>query len=281
MEHSDFMEIVSKRKKVIWIALLLFLAVATIVTFKEPLKYSAVSRLQIIENNGTNNPIDPYVAAKNNAYITDLLARVTTSGAFYQEVTKSGFDYDQSYFTGNSTEQLVKWKGTAEVQSTGDSGILNITIYHANKAQAVLLNKAVSTTLKEKNGQFHSSGSKIELRILDEPIVSRFPVKPNVLLNYGLAVVLGISFGLFYIYVFSYPIDKYVSKAKLHRRATDLRRASDYQPVINQQNQQIYNTQPKVYSEPVQPASNNQSISQPRPADKPAVGQGNMKNLLG
>jgi len=44
---------------------------------------------------------------------------------------------------------------------------------------------------------FLSAGEKVDVRIIDQPVTTTWPVRPNLFLNFGLAIVLGLGFGLF------------------------------------------------------------------------------------
>lgn len=163
----------------------------------------------IVQNFGTNAPPDPYVVAQANKYLTGVLTQVISSNAFYEQTLASGFNFDRTFFSGDAASQLNQWQKSVEAYAADDTGIIDIRVYHPDKYQAEQLAQAVVYTLKEKHALYHSSGDKVSLKVLDQPRVSDYPVRPNLMLTFGSALLLGFAFGLFYIYVFSYSTESF------------------------------------------------------------------------
>ena len=67
--------------------------------------------------------------------------------------------------------------------------------------------RAINYNLITKNNYYHGLGDKVTLKVIDEPLVSNWPAKPNLPLNFGLAIVLGVLIGLAQIYVVSVNSD--------------------------------------------------------------------------
>lgn len=205
MEINDFFKLIGKRKQTILAIVLLFVFIATILTLVQPLKYESKSKLLVLQNFGEN--FDPYSAAKSNEYLSNLLARITTSEIFFEEMLNSGFNVDRGYFSDRADKKLKIWDTTIVARAVNDSGIISVNIYHTDKYQTEQIARAVNYVLKTKNSQFYTGGSNVNIKVIDEPIVSKWPVKPNAPMNIGFAIVLGLISGLFYIYIL--PNEKY------------------------------------------------------------------------
>ena len=299
MELGQFILIVKKRKKVLFFAVLLFLAATAIITFRSPLEYRAGARLLIVQNYGANTPLDPYVVAQANKYLTGVLTQVVSSNAFYEQTIGSGFNFDKEFFSGELGAQLAKWEHAVEAFAADDSGIIEIRAYHPDKYQAEQLAQAVVYTLKEKHALYHSSGEKVSLKVIDQPLVSNYPVRPDLLLTFGSSLLLGFVFGLFYIYIFSYPLEKYLPQNQSYQPQTPIK---NLQPIEPFEPEPIYRPASSA-GKPVLPADGspvrqtqgyeaesqreNQSrldFLPPKPAQPSpdqAIGRGDMRNVLG
>ena len=217
MELGQFILIVKKRKKILFFAVLLFLAAAAVITFRSSLDYRAGGRLLVVQNYGNNTPLDPYVVAQANKYLTGVLVQVVSSNAFFEQVMAGGFNFDKTYFDGDQAARSAKWQRTVEAFAVEDSGIIDVRAYHPDRYQAEQIAQAVIYALKENHALYHSSGNKVSLKVLDQPLVSNYPVRPDLFLTFGSALLLGFAFGLFYIYIFSYPLEKYLSPSQYRR----------------------------------------------------------------
>lgn len=200
MEVKQFLFTVNRKKGAIFLIIVIFLVTTAIFTFSQPLKYEANSKLLLVQNFGS--AVDPYTASKSNEYLSDILASVTTSDYFFRDVMNAGFNIDQSYFPERADKKIKMWQKTVSAKSINDTGIIAISVYHPDKYQLEQIARAVNYVLKTKNSQYHGGGDRVSVKTIDEPIISNWPTKPNVFLNFGLAMILGLVFGLNYVYLF-------------------------------------------------------------------------------
>ncbi len=208
MDLKQFFTLISRKKQTIFSLVLIFLLLAVILTVVQPFRYGSSSQLLVIQNFGPN--IDPYTASKSNEYLSNILARVISSNSFYNNVMGSGFNIDKNYFSGTIKDQMKTWQETVSAKAVNDSGIISLSVFHKDKIQAEQIARAVGYTLQTKHTLYHGGGNNVSIKIIDEPITSNFPVKPDIILNIGLGLALGIIFSLFYIYLF--PEEKYSLK---------------------------------------------------------------------
>ena len=200
MEITNFIKIIKKRKGTILAFVLIFLTIAMAITFSQPLKYRVSSRLLIISDGAAS---DPYAIAKSNQYLTSLLSEAAYSGSFYQLLTASNnYDINWSYFSGDYKEQVKKWKKSIMARNVNDTGVMEVEIYHPDPYQAKQIAYAVNNALITQNSIYQGSTAGLKIKVIDEPTVSSYPVKPNLPLNAGAAIVFGLFAGLAYVYYF-------------------------------------------------------------------------------
>jgi len=113
----------------------------------------------------------------------------------------SSYNIDRNYFSGNYSQQLKKWRETISTGTQGDTGIIEINVYHTNVQEAKQIALAINDILINNNENYHS-GQNIKVNIIDQPLVSSYPVKPNLPYNAALALVASFLVALFYIYIF-------------------------------------------------------------------------------
>jgi capsular polysaccharide biosynthesis protein len=205
MNIHQFLSLIGKKKQTIVSIAIVFLAVAIIFSAVQPFKYD--SNLNLLTIITFKDTVDPYTASRSNQFLSDLLARIVSSGSFFEKVKASGFNIDQSYFSGSEKQQMKKWNKTVKAKGIADTGMISIDVYHTDRAQAQEIAKAVAYTLQTTNSQYHGYGDAVQIKIIDQPITSNYPVLPNVPLNLGLAVLFALVFSSCYIYLF--PEEKY------------------------------------------------------------------------
>jgi capsular polysaccharide biosynthesis protein len=205
MNIQQFFSLIGRKKQTIASALIVFLAIAIIFSAVQPFKYGSSLTLLTIHSFSEN--IDPYVASKSNEYLSNLLSQIVYSGSFFAKVKESGFKIDKNYFSGSEKKQIKKWAKTVKAKSIGDTGMITIDVYHSNRAQAEEIARAVAYTLQTTHSQYHGFGNSVEIKIIDEPLTSNYPVKPNLPLNLALAVIFALFFSFCYIYLF--PEERY------------------------------------------------------------------------
>ncbi len=177
---------------------LLGLVLALIISFVQPLRYSSTARLLILQS--SSDPIDAYTASRSEERIAENLAALIYTSSFYEQVINSGFTIDQSIFPEQDYKRRKAWNKTVDAVVARGSGFLTIRAYHHQVDQAEQIVRAIAHILTQNVNQF-TSGSNVSVRLVDAPLNSRFPVKPNILANIASGFFLGGFVGMGYIMV--------------------------------------------------------------------------------
>jgi capsular polysaccharide biosynthesis protein len=199
MEINDFLRLVFAKKQTIFSVVFLFVILAILLTVIQPLRYSTESKLLIVQEypRGT----DPYVISKSNQTLSNVLAEVVSSNTFFHEVMNSGFGIDKGYFKSEPKKQVEEWRRTVSARTFGDAGILVVNIYHTDRQQSEQIAMAVNQTMKAKHGLFHGNPENVNIKVIDQPLSSDWPVRPNIFMNLIAGFSFGLVFALVYIYV--------------------------------------------------------------------------------
>lgn len=227
MELKQYFFLLKRKMQTIISIVIIFVIFALLFTVIQPFLYKAETRAIIVQN----NPVapDPYVLSKANEYFGNILAIVIHSEYFFNDVLKSGYNIDSSYFGENDAAKIKKWTATVDAKALNDTGIISINVYHKDKFQAGQIAEAVNYVLKTKNALYLGPKAQVEIRIIDQPKVSNLPVKPNILGNLGLGLIFGIIISLIYIYLF--PEDKFNLRLTAKKAAKNIKVTDNWMSV--------------------------------------------------
>lgn len=287
MDSKEFLQLAKKRYITIISIVMVFIIIALIGTLLQPLKYRSKSRLLITQ---PDTAADAYAVARSNQYIGGLISEVIYSGAFLETLNSSDAVFDRNYFSGTYKQNLKKWKQTVFARSGGDSGVIEIEIYHTSPSEARQISLAVNNIIVSGQGPYKFTSNQTKISTIDQPIISTFPVKPNIPLNLLAGLLFGILFGFSYVYMFpESQSERILKKAKTVNQGLNPNQTPVYQsPNPVYQTQIPTPNKEKVQERPLAP--NNLPIYaydeeadeiMQWPEEAPLSFQGNINNVLG
>lgn len=234
MDLRDFIKNIKGLQRRFWLIVASVFLLGFIYTVVQPLKFGATSQLLILQNSSAQ--VDSYAMSRSNEYLSTTLASVITTNSFYNEVMNAGFNIDQNYFGTDARGRKKTWENAIEAKALADSGVLEVSVYHTDRYQLDQLAQAVNQVLRTKHGLYHGGGSSVYVRVINDPIASTWPVKPNVVVNLIGGLFVGILLGLIYVYLFGEEI----IKNDVGQKINFIKPTPEYQakptPVINQNN---------------------------------------------
>ncbi len=184
-----------------WITILLSAvigaALAIVLSLIQPLEYSSTTRILITQELGA---VDAYTASRSAERIADDLASVVYTSTFFDKVMASGYDINTEYFSTDQIRRREEWVKAIDASVSRSSGLLSVTAYNTDVTQAQELATAVAYVLTTE-GWTYTSGGNITVQIVDAPLNSRYPVRPNLLINGFSGLVLGFLGGMGYLLI--------------------------------------------------------------------------------
>lgn len=201
----DVVGLLKQKRYTVISVFLIFLMIGLLFLLTQNFKYGAKSNILIIQEGA--GKVDPYSVSRSVEYLSDLLTRVVYSSAFFESVMNSNFDIDRSYFGNNSNDLMKIWKKTVSAKNLEDSGIIVINVYHPDSHQATQIALAVNNVLIAEHQNYHGLGNSVKISVIDQPLVSNYPVKPNLIFSFLVIIAISLFFSLTYIYLF--PEKKY------------------------------------------------------------------------
>lgn len=200
MNLNQFIKSIGAKKQTVILIMVIFVLVSVLITVVQPFKYG--SSLKLLTVHSFKETTDPYIASKSNEYLSNLLVKIVYSNSFFEKIKEAGFNIEKDYFKGSEKRQIKKWERTVKAKSIADTGIISLDVYHTDRDQAEQIARAVAYTLQTNHAMYHGFGKNVEIKLIDKPITSNFPVRPNIVLNLSLAIIFGLVFSAVYIYLF-------------------------------------------------------------------------------
>ncbi|MBI2410320.1 MAG: hypothetical protein HYV32_00290 [Candidatus Kerfeldbacteria bacterium] len=151
-----------------------------------PHEYSSTMRILVVQKYTFT---DSYTAAKNAEKISQGLSAVVHTSSFLDQVIKTGEVQLDDLAKLSEEDKRDEWKKKVSARIVPNTSILEIVAYDTNPDQATTLVQAMSTVMLTHGADYHGAGDTIELRVVDSPLTSTRPVRPNIFL-YGFASAL-------------------------------------------------------------------------------------------
>lgn len=194
----DVAQLLEKHWKTIAATALIATVLAAGLSFLRPLEYSSTMRLFIIQDSTkSQNTLETIRSAER---VADILSQFIYTSLFFDKVNAAGFDIDKEYFQENENKRRKQWSNIVATRVTHETGFLEITVYHTDKNQASEIARAIGFVLTTEGNRF-VGGASLDIQLVDTPLQSRFPVRPNIPLNAFLGAVIGIILSSLYLVV--------------------------------------------------------------------------------
>ena len=189
IDKSPLAILKKKYRFIIFIGLIVAI-VATLVSLIFPLEYRADAQALIISK--SRYGVDPYTVVKSAERVGENLAQVIGTSDFFDKVmSQSGYSLDKSKFEDLSErDKREEWQESVRASVVYGTGMMNISAYDEDKNQAKQLAGAVAETLASKGWEY--IGGDVTVKVVNQPVVTKYPVRPNLFFNFILGFIIGI-----------------------------------------------------------------------------------------
>lgn len=190
LPHTPFKLLTQRWKLLIFAgAVVAFFSILLSLVFSFPPQYRADAQVLVIAK--SRYGIDPYTAAKSAEQVSGSIVQIVKTNDFYEKVTtQGGHNLDLSKFNDLSERKKRRvWRKMVDASAVYGTGVLNISVYHKNQEQAKEWAGAVADVLVGSGWEY--VGSDVGMKIVNTPVVTNWPVRPNFILNLILGFVVG------------------------------------------------------------------------------------------
>ncbi len=187
---NDPIHILKKRWRILFVSGFFVAFVAGVVSLAFPLEYRADAQVLIVSK--SRYGIDPYTAAKSAERVGENIVQVMASDDFYKKVmTDAPKEVPADYFAGarNERERRKRWERSVGASVVYGTGVLNVSAFSETKEGAVALSGAVADALVNKVTDY--VGGDVSLKIINQPVPTNIPVRPNIPVNIAVGFFLG------------------------------------------------------------------------------------------
>ncbi|MBL7022107.1 hypothetical protein ISR92_02200 [Patescibacteria group bacterium] len=185
-------------KNLIYKITLSVIVLVVVVSLFMPQQYRAQTKLLIIQHQSLS--LDAYLAAKSAEKVGKVLSEVVYSSSFFDEVWQAGFNIGTDW--GETAKERRKmWAKRVDLNQIPQTSLIQVNTYHTDRVSVEKLVQAMIYVLVERGSQYHGGGDQLEIKLVDEPIVSNYPVRPNLLLNALAALLIGLVISFVYVYL--------------------------------------------------------------------------------
>ena len=170
-----------KSWKFIFFSGLILAVLTSAISLLFPLEYRADAQVYILSK--SRYGVDPYTVVKSAEQVGKNLVQLTETNDFYNKVMEQpGYNLDKSNFTGVSEKTKRKrWQKTVITSIVYGTGVINVTAYNTDSDMAKKYAGATADTLASQGWQY--VGGDVTIKVVNDPAVSRWPMRPNILLN--------------------------------------------------------------------------------------------------
>lgn len=155
-----------------------------------PLEYRADADVLILTRQQSG--ADPLSLSRAQERITETIAATIETDSFYEQVVSgdAGRFVREQFDIENDRQRRSAWEDAVEARAQYGTNVMTISAYATSREQAERLAAAVAETIAQNGSEY--VGTVIISRVVNQPIASRFPVRPNLLVNAVLGFLIGV-----------------------------------------------------------------------------------------
>ena len=178
-----------KRWKLIFLVSIILALLSGLVTLLFPLDYRADAQVLIVSK--SRYGVDPYTVVKSAEWVGENIAQVMKTNDFYNKVmNQEGFAINKTRFQNVTERQKRKvWQKVMNGSIVYGTGVLNVSAYSPDQQDAKQLAGAAASALVEKGWEY--VGGDVTIKIVNPPVVTKYPARPNILINIFLGFIVG------------------------------------------------------------------------------------------
>jgi len=181
-----------------WVAIL----VTTLITFSasvvltliQPMEYRASFTVLAIDQDPN---LDGYAAAKSAERLSQSLAQTILTASFadqvYAQVKDQASLKNNQIVSPDPQTRRDAWKKEITAQAIPDVGQVKVAVYQVDRTAADTLSNAMSIIAAGLGSDYLGGSKYVQLKIVDSPLTTKSPVRPNIFLNLAIGLILGLG----------------------------------------------------------------------------------------
>lgn len=183
---QTYASILYQKRRIILVSGLIGLVFALAVSLFQPLEYRAEASVLVIPRFAG----DGYQATRSAEKYATTLTSVLSSMSFYEKVVAADPSV-ATVFSGTDVKIRKAWGKAIDGSVKPDTGILNLAVYAKDQDTSEDILATAIRVLENDGASYLGGNASVLLYTINQPIVSRFPARPNYPVNVFGGLVLG------------------------------------------------------------------------------------------
>jgi capsular polysaccharide biosynthesis protein len=169
---------------------LAFLTISIFASLFFPRQYSATSQVLIISRDKSG--VDPYTQARSAEKVGANLTQIINTTDFLNKVMNNeNYVFDRAPWNNLAERQKrKKWNRDVQANMLYGVSIMNIKVYSYTQRETLALSNAITQTMVTQGWEY--LGGDVAIKSVSDPLVSRWPTRPNVAANAGIGFLVGV-----------------------------------------------------------------------------------------
>lgn len=182
--------ILKKHSTLIIVWGLIFATLSIFASLFFPRQYSATSQVLIISRDKAG--VDPYTQARSAEKVgANLTELINTTDFFNKVMTNTSYPFNREPWQNlTDRQQRKRWNKNVQANMLYGVSLMNIKVYSDSKADTLALSEAITQTMVTQGWEY--LGGDVAIKSVTNPLVSRWPTRPNILANAGIGFLVGL-----------------------------------------------------------------------------------------
>jgi capsular polysaccharide biosynthesis protein len=201
MFTQEFIDNLKSKKTMIVLLVLGAMILSLVFSFVQTFEYECDASLYVIQNQDGLLAKDAYAAAKSAEKLAKNMSQMVYTGTFMERVFETNYGVGRDILPVEENKKRKEWNKKIETYVVPETGILDIKVYDKDKVMVEKIAQAIIYVLVTEGADFHGGGDEVEVKIADAPIVSKYPTRPNIALNLGIALIMGLIVSIVIVFL--------------------------------------------------------------------------------
>ncbi|PIP29544.1 hypothetical protein COX27_00835 [Candidatus Kuenenbacteria bacterium CG23_combo_of_CG06-09_8_20_14_all_36_9] len=197
MNQINYPQIIKNNWQTIAITSLIVIVLALGLSLFQPLQYRSRVEFLIIQKQSLT--MDAYAAARASEKMASGLATIIRTKSFFDKVMNSNFGISRSNFPDNEKALRKYWQKNTLTSVSPETSLLQVNVYHKDKKEANKIALAIASVLVNDYGEYYGTNTDTIIKVVNEPLVSDYPVRPNIITNGIVGLVIGLTISISWI----------------------------------------------------------------------------------
>lgn len=200
MNYTQIKSIFKRKKGLMVLAGLLLAAIVFWSAMLFAPKYQSNFDVLMIQN--SEGFVDSYTLAKSTEHVSKLLSESVYAEVFLNKVIESYPDMAK-ILPIDKESRMKSWGKMVRTSPNAELGIIHFKVLSGNKSQAENISRTIAGVLANNNNLFVSANQRVEVRMLNTPVIKNNPGTAMLLF----LVLMSFLVGMLVVFVFGFYKD--------------------------------------------------------------------------